>query len=163
MTLIPGSSINIALGDATNSVGLAQYGLVVPDTGAHDVVITMSASCNIFGGADSWTGINQSTPFGTAVTANAADTTTTIDIGSVAEEVAVGSALIVTATALASNDTERWNSGVLENVNSGGASQVGAASVTLDWTGAFGTPFNWLASAVSLKTMPFLIDPSILI
>jgi hypothetical protein len=163
LTVIPSSKVHIALGDSTNSLGIEQWGLVAPATGANNLAFTFTGNVIFRGGAESWFGVDQTTPYGTAAIGNAADTTPSINVASADNGVAVSSALVISLTALVSGDTERWNNAPVSNSAAGGSSQLGAASVTMDWSGAFGAPYNWVESGVSLHPTPAYIDPTLLL
>lgn len=153
MTVIPSSRKHIAVGDGANSIGIEQWGLVSPAAGANNVVVTMSAApTNLFSGADSWTGVDTTTPYGTAAVSNSTSTTPSVVIGSDSGEVAIGSIFIVTLTDLSTSDTQRWESAVSAFLQAGGASDAGAnPNVTINWAGAIGPTYNAVASGVSLK------------
>jgi len=152
-TLVP-SSLQTATLLGVYDQGIAQYTKIAPATGANDVVVTMSESTSaIYCGSDSWTGVDQGSPLGTAATATGTNTTPSVVVTSAVDNVALGSVLAVEATpgSFSSGDTQRWELGggtqaYIEN----GSSQVGAASVTMDWSGGFNT-YNWCVTAVSLK------------
>ena len=152
MTLVAGS-LQTAVLAAIYDIGVANYILVNPDSGANNVVITMSESCDaIFGGSDSWTGVDQGAPAGTAAIATGTSTTPTVNVASATEEVPLAAVFGLDDTgAFASGDTERWELGDAPgNVISAGSSQIGAASVTMDWSGSLDT-IEWVTSGFSLK------------
>jgi len=152
LTLVAGS-LQTAVVVATYDVGIANYILVNPDSGANNVVITMSESCDaIYGGSDSWTVVDQNNPAGTAAIATGTSTTPSVNVASATEEVALAAVVAYSeAGAFASGDTERWELGDAPgNVISAGSSQIGAASVTMDWSGSLDT-IEWVTSGFSLK------------
>jgi len=152
MTLVAGS-LQTAILAATYDIGVANYLLANPDSGANNVVITMSESCDaIFGGSDAWSGVNQNNPAGTAAIATGTSTTPTVNVASATEEVPLAAVLAEDDTgAFASGDTERWEvGGGAGAAVSAGSSQIGAASVTMDWSGSMDT-IEWVISGFSLK------------
>jgi len=155
MTVVPSSTLAYTL-LGTYDITIAHYGLVAPATGAHDVVVTASENCDqISCGSHSWFGVHQSASFGTANTATGTDASPTADIASAVGEVVVASvsALEASEGSFASADTQRWLQGSPSGLTiQGGESQTGAASVTMNWTGAMGGGFEWGVSGVSLKS-----------
>jgi len=152
LTLVAGS-LQTAVVVATYDVGIANYILVNPDSGANNVVITMSESCDaIYGGSDSWTVVDQNNPAGTAAIATGTSTTPSVNVASATEEVPLAAVWALDDTgAFASGDTERWEVGGGAGLSvSAGSSQIGAASVTMDWSGST-SGIEWVISGFSLK------------
>ena len=116
--------------------------LVAPDTGTHDVVVTMAASSRVCGGAASYTGVDQTVPWGTDSGANSNN------VASLEATVAVASAageLVVAANSRRANEvatagagsTERFAADCTAGVDPGSCElldEAGAASVTVNWT-----------------------------
>ena len=147
-------------GVAMTSVGSAVQGgddrmqmfrLVNPPTGAQTVTVTFSvAVIQKIGGSVSMTGVNQTTPLGTFVSATGFTTTPSVTVTSGAGELVIdtlaGDTGVGTTTVNA-GQTQQWN---LKPANTGaGSTKAGAASVTMGWT--FSTADNWSHGAVSVK------------
>jgi hypothetical protein len=128
------------LGRVTHAThaGVELWGLQAPATGANNVVISCSATTDeLIGGSVSFTGVDQSTPFGTAGTAApGAVTTITQDIASATDDMVIDAMGLYnrTPSAGASQDVRVDN-------NNGGATQSlfmstepGAATVTMSWS-----------------------------
>lgn len=123
-----------------------------PATGANNLVTTWSGTVmGVTHGWDSWSGVHQTAPVGTAAINNGIDTSADVVVASASDEIVVG---IVSANAAAvevsSGDTQRWETAnnVQVDIVGNGSSQVGGASVTMDWT----VPATgWCCSGVSLK------------
>ncbi|MGH7701794.1 MAG: hypothetical protein ACREMO_01780, partial [Gemmatimonadales bacterium] len=139
--------------------------LVAPATGPHNIIVTInpnggSGAQAIAGGAQSFTGVHQTTPLGTPATAQNENTTSTVVVSSAAGEVVVD---IVAQKQNSSGGTmsadapqvERWNQittkgTISANARSGGSTKVpGAASVTMSWTVT--SIVRWAIVGVSLK------------
>lgn len=149
LTAVPSSSITST--DQGKSVQL--WSLIAPATGANNVVITLSGNDDlIVGGAVSFTGADQSSPLGTAVTAKADDTTPQLTLSSAADEIVVGSVSFVSLTAadFSTSDTEAWEQFDATTNGNAGAYSTGAATVTLDWSGDTGS-FDFAGSGVPVK------------
>lgn len=121
--------------DGTKFVCL--YYLVAPATGANNVVVTMSgATTGVIVGAQGYSGVNQSTPVGTAVTAGGSDITPTNTVSSATSELVVDAIAYVSdqvATATAGQTSSiAVHSGV--NFALAHSYKTGAASTTLSWT-----------------------------
>jgi len=152
MTLVPSSTQAFTLVGAYDVI-VANYGLVAPATGANDVVLTASESCDgLYCGTQSWFGVHQTVSFGTAAIATGTSATPSVNVGSAVGEFVVANVLHVDDLgAFASADTERWElGGGTGLVVTGGASQTGSASVTMNWTGG-AAAIEWGVSGVSLK------------
>lgn len=130
------------------------FGLVNPPTGASTVAVSVAGSggleYSLVGGSTSLTGVDQTTPFGTAVTAFGSSgipsvTVTSASGGMVVDVVGNGSAVS------SSGQTDRW----LNNFDTGSAAgnaasstAAGASSVTMsytvssDWWGIAAVPVN---------------------
>ena len=152
MTLVPSSTQTFTLAGVFDCI-VAHYSLVAPATGANDVVFTASESCdNLACGTQSWFGVHQGSSLGAAAINTGSSSQPSVAVTSAVGEIVVASTIAVDDLgAFASADTERWEQagGAGQGVF-GGASQVGAASVTMDWTGGSAT-LEWGCSGVSLK------------
>jgi hypothetical protein len=129
----------------------AIWGLVAPATGANNVVVTFSASCEHAVGATSRNGVDQTTPAGSSNTASGSSTGPTVDVSSASGEVVIDVCSAFSTTfAQGTGQTERWdlgNSGGIEEAAS--SDEAGAATVTMSWT--LGTSRQWGMAAVALK------------
>ncbi len=134
------------------------YYLLNPTSGAANVVVTMSANPDkgIVIGVATFTGVNQTTPFGTFTSAHGNSNTATTTVSSAAGELVydVLSYRNSTATANASQ-TVKYNINTGGELKAGGAStKPGAASVAMTWTGSGST--DWAIGAVPIKPAPAL-------
>ena len=130
------------------------WGLVNPTTGAHSVSLTYTGTIGRgIAGASSYSGVNQSTPTGTAAHADGTSTAPAVTLTSAAGEVGYaccgwnGSA----GGAGTSNDTQRYKTITTAGSGElgGGAQEApGAASVTIDWTI---TSTIWTVTGVPIK------------
>jgi hypothetical protein len=99
MTLVGTTLTGASTGTATNSGRASLYRLVNPPSGAHTVVVTAAAARTLIGGSTSYTGVHQTTPIGTPVTALsstasiAANVTGTTAGNMVVDHVACGGAI----------------------------------------------------------------------
>lgn len=144
--------------DITGGNGACEiYGIVAPDTGTNDLVITYNngGDGNI-GHVISLTGVDQSTPIGTGVSAAGTGTTITVNVSSASGELVVdiavadadGSSRTLTVGA---DQTQRSN---LQTTNLGGivsamSTEPGAGTVTMSW--AVSASLNWATVAVPVK------------
>ena len=121
--------------------------LLAPPTGTNDIVATFADTTRAIGGATSWSGVNQTTPLGTAVFASGSDGSATVTVTSSVGEVVVDalSANGNTATP-GTGQTQRWNLNQ-GGLTGAGSSKDGAAAVTMSWT----VTDNWAIGAVPLK------------
>ncbi|MFQ5552265.1 MAG: hypothetical protein ACE5EW_00835 [Thermoplasmata archaeon] len=136
--------------EAGDNAHVELWYLVAPTTGANDIVVSQNGANDVVGGATSWTGVDQSTPFGPTATANGTASPATVDVTSASNEVVVdvvGTRNAATVTE-GLGQTQRWNLGI-GVIDGGGSSEPGAATVTMSWT-LTGT-FEWAIAGVSLK------------
>lgn len=138
--------------DSTN-VRVELWGLVNPPLGTNDIVITVPNAYPLSIGATSWTGVDQTTPLGTAVSAAATSTVPSISVTSATGETVVDivGATNTTAT-VGAGQTQLWNLTKGSGRDSAGSSEPGAASVNMTWT--LGASTRWAMIAVPLKPAP---------
>lgn len=152
LTQVPG-------GTADNLARVDMWYLVNPATGANDVVVTLSGSTEFSAGATSWTGVDQTTPLGTAsATAGHSSSVSLSGVSSAADEFVVDVVAIDSSSATITSDVSqasRWERGGGEatagglNVVGGQSTEAGAASVTMSWS--VSATKDWAIAAVSIK------------
>jgi Tfp pilus assembly protein PilX len=127
--------------------------LVAPDTGTHNVVVTLSAAPDsATAGVMTFTGVDPSTPLGAFASAMADSGTASVTVASAANEL-VFDTLVVEgsadkALAPGAGQTERWDLYQAPTGNGGGSTEAGAASVVMSWTF---TADKWSVGGVSIK------------
>jgi hypothetical protein len=152
-----GTFVAYAAGDDANFCRAEIWYLVAPATGTHIVTITCStgggSTTEILGaGARSYTGVDQSTPFGTAVNINGTSasnspTTGSITVGTGGAAIAVlstdsqGSLSVSVGTEVF--ETEDLNS----DVDVGGATRTSTGSIT--WTTAISEKYAITGGAIN--------------
>lgn len=132
--------------DPTVTLFAELWGIVAPDAGTNDVVITMDGSGSTAQGAISFTGVDQSVPFGGANAVGGLGTmAASPPLGGVSGGMLAGIIGAFSPVTI-SVGTEAWN-------DSGGdamaymAASEGAES--MEWS--LGTSNNWIASVVQLR------------
>ncbi len=151
-------------GDANGYISL--WFLANPSTGANNVVITGSGTAGgkfLVGGAVSFTGVDQSTPTGSA-TATAASGHPTVNVSSATGEVVIDAAMIVIGPSdtlsVGVDQTERvndfaTNDGSSNPANSratmGMSTEPGDTTVTMSWTASDPTSNRYNTAAVPLQ------------
>lgn len=127
--------------------------LIAPATGTNNLVATFSGSVYDVGmGSVSFTGADQTTPLGTAVTATGTSTTPSVTVSSAAGEIVVDGLAIIHGGTLTvgGSQTQRWNEIALAGtIKYAGSTQGGAASTTNTWTNS--TSQVWAQGAVPVK------------
>src|SRR5881296_515947 len=139
-----------AIGSKSNgNLLVSMFRMVNPPSGTFAVKVTWGGGNNVGEvGAISFTGVDQTTPLGTFVTASASTTTPTVNVTSAAGELVVdtvgatGGTLTVDAS-----QAQRWN--LTQTVRGGGSTEAGAATVTMSWS--LGTSNAWATIAVPVK------------
>jgi len=145
------------LGTATQQWStVSLFGLVAPATGANTLALTTDISARLCGGGISFSGVDQTTPTGTAVTAKAAGSSPTVNVSSATGELVVDA---VTADDNCSGGTFTVGASQTERVNINSASscgcalgmstEAGASTTTMSWSWSLSTV--WAMVAVPLK------------
>lgn len=143
-----------AQNNGTN-VRVELWQLVAPATGNNDIVVTLSASANVVGGAVSLTEVDQTNPIDAATFAPPGNSnapsvivTTVTDNSWVIDTMASPDE----TTTVGAGQTEQWNNKVAGDVRGAGSTEgpktpVGA--VTMSWT--LSAAQQWAIGAVALK------------
>lgn len=140
----------------SNSIRASIWYLIAPATGANNVVVTLASSQEFVAAARSYTGVSQTTPLGTAASANATSTAPSVNVSSAADELVHDVVDVIGSNTytIGAGQTERWtktasSSGVVDVVNARGSTEVGAATTTMSWTLALSD--LWVIAAVPIK------------
>ncbi|MCP4171990.1 MAG: DUF2341 domain-containing protein, partial [Fuerstiella sp.] len=128
------------------------WSLVAPDTGSHDVVVTMTGNGHhgVVVGVMTFTGVDQTTPLENFSAASGASNTASTTVTSTSDDLVFG---VVhshhgSSSAAGAGQTEYWDR--TEWVSNGsGTVEAGAASVTTSWTV---TNDDWTVAAVSIRS-----------
>jgi len=150
---------NIGVQANGDVVRIEMWRLVNPPSGTANVVVTLSGQAKAVCGATSWTGVHQTTPLGTFVSATGSTNAPTVNASSATNEVVqdtVAAQGTVTAT-VGAGQTQRWNAGTsgqaaATNVRGAGSTEPGAATVTMSYS--LSASASWAIGAVSLKPAP---------
>ena len=147
LTAVPG-------GATTNGqCWITAYYLIAPDTGTHDIVVTVAGNVFDLGaGAISYNDVHQTVPLGTAVTATGTGTTPTVDVSSAADELVDDGLVIIHDGTLSvgAGQTQRWNAiATFGFIKYAGSTEVGAASTTMSWSNS--SSQTWAIVAVPIK------------
>ena len=147
LTAVPGGSTN------NGQYYVTAYYLIAPDTGTHDIVVTVTGSVFDFGaGAISYTDVHQTTPLGTAVTATGTSTTPSVTVSSAADELVDDGLVIIHGGTLSvgAGQTQRWNAIASSGfIKYAGSTEGGAASTTMSWSNS--SSQTWAIVAVPIK------------
>ena len=129
------------------------YRLINPPSGTANVVVNFSAvpDKGAVIGVMTFTGVDQTTPLGTFVSATAKNTTPSVTVTSAAGELVFDVVTIRnTSGTVGAGQTQRWNVDSGDEIQVGAAStEPGAASVTMSWTA--GGSQDWAIGAVPIK------------
>jgi hypothetical protein len=137
-----------------------QYVLVDPASGSNNVIVSLSGPNWYYSfSVVSYTGVDQATPYGTAVTANGPVSAPSVTVSSATDELVVDSlAARMDPVAPGTGQTQRAlinNSVDGANIRAAMSDEAGAASVVMDWTGSGST---WAQVGLPLK--PAASQPS---
>lgn len=148
-----------------NNTRVSLFILVAPATGTADVVVTLSGTEDVVGGAVSFTGVEQGTPVGDSGTARGTGTLASVTIASAPGEVVVdavaarGNGMLITVgggqAQLWNRATGTWGTDII----GGGSTEPGAASVTMSWT--LSVSRSWAIGAASLRPARVVPDLAI--
>jgi hypothetical protein len=139
-----------------STAGLVQlFGLVNPAAGASTVTVTASGTTDtLSGGSMSFTGVDQTTPVGTAVTASGTGTALSATVASTTTgNMVAGTACTGTSTGItAVGNTSRWVKNVNGNTGAGNnAGETAAAGGSVSMTFTSGASDFWGVVAVEVK------------
>lgn len=154
------------LGFSPNYEMNSGYTMVAPATGAQTVTATLNTASPAFQslGVISMTGVDQTTPVGTANTASgdggggaATPSVTVASVGSddmVADNVWY---IWVSDASAGTDQTQRYNTDYGGQRFSRGSTQPGSAGGVMSWTG--GTMYNWIIGAIAFKPVSASVVP----
>jgi hypothetical protein len=128
--------------------------LIAPPTGTSNVVITFNSSVTsgAVAGVITFTGVNQTTPLGTFVSATGSSGTASRNVSSAVGEMVFGVVDARTSSSLTQGaaQTERWDlTAGSGNSHGAGSTQQGAVAVTTAWS--LGSSADWAIGAVPIK------------
>ena len=130
----------------------AGYFLLAPDIGTYDIVISLSAVAYAYGGSISFTGVDQTTPLGTAATvATGYSTAATVNVSSASGELVIdnlGVGTGATSLTIGSGQTERWSQSPTSWWGRG-STKAGEATTAMSWT--LEATDRWIMDGVSIK------------
>lgn len=141
-------------GDATNGqYWLSAFYLIAPDTGTHDIIVTVTGSVFDIGiTAVSYINVHQSVPLGTAVTATGTSTAPSVTVSSASDELVDDGLIIVSSGSLTvgAGQTQHVNTPTSNAfIKYATSTEGGAASTVMSWTN--GTSQAWAIMAVPIK------------
>lgn len=147
LTLVPASNV------VANAQTLALYYMVAPDVSGN-VVVTLSSGTNVIAIANSYTGVDQSTPLGTAQTdSKLSGSTTSITLSSASDEMCVdifGNRNADTP-AITGGQTARGTVNSNNQINASASEEVGSASTVMSWSIATSGGIGKIQAGVPLK------------
>lgn len=146
--------------DNNGQFNITLYYMVAPDTGSNTVSVSTTGSVYDIGMiAMSFTGADQSTPLGTAVTATGSSTTPSVNISSASGEIVVDGLIIVHSGTLTvgADQTQRVNTNTANAfIKYASSTESGVSSTTMSWSNS--TSQDWAIAGVAVK--PVAAAPS---
>ncbi len=146
-----------AVSSVSGAVRSELWGVVAPDTGTHDIDVTLSAALDSIGSASSFTGVHQTSPvegFNSASATNVGAADATVDITTVADNDWVIDNVATTDTAITVGTGQTQRSNVSGALGSGASSTEGpktpAGAVTMSWTDVAGLA-TWSIGGIALR------------
>lgn len=138
------------------STSAGHWRLIAPASGAHNVVVTLSAdTAALMAGATTYSGVDQTTPTGTSNTATGNSTTPTVDIASVSGDIVVdvvAGSPVFTLDSAGAGQTAEWNiSDSGAQFRRGGGSRETATTTTTTMSWSVSTASTWAIHGVALK------------
>lgn len=135
------------VGTATvSNVTTYMFSLTAPPSGAQNVIASWTGSQSGWMHTRTYTGVDQSTPKGTPVTATGTSTTPSVTATSAVGELVVDVTTANAALTIGAGQTSRYIETTV--VATGGSEEAGAASVVMSWSQASAA---WASVAVPLK------------
>ncbi len=130
------------------------WGLVAPDLGTHDVVVSLTGSPSegTIVGVSTFAGVDQSTPLGTFTSATGDSSSLAVNVGS-AEDELVFAAITVDngdnqSLSPGAGQTEYWDL-YRGHANAGASVEDGATTVNMSWNFGDGNP--WAVGGISIR------------
>ena len=126
----------------------------LPVAGTYTVAATIAGSATTFvHGASSWSGVHQTTPFGTIVTNTGSNSTPTVTVNSATDEIVHDFVASKDASGLTADgsQSQRWSLNAAGNadVRGGGSSEAGDTNVVMSWSSAGAV--DWAIIGVPMK------------
>ena len=157
LTLV-GSRTNTASGEAV----MWMYALTNPPAGSNNVVVSFDKA-DVDGeviGCATFTGVNQSTPYGAFFSNTGTSTSVSLAVTSATNELVFDTVILRSSDFGASgspgaNQSALWKTYYNARVGAGASTQAGAASVTETWTSA--ASVDWAIGAVSIKPVAVVL------
>jgi hypothetical protein len=133
---------------------------VAPATGTNDAVVTFNRGNEDGGviGVMTFTGVDQTTPFGTHATATGDGTSASVNVSSATGQLVFGvfasEAEDLPTLTVGPGQTEYWNirSDIHDGAFGGGSTEPGASTVTMSWS--LSSADDWAIVAVPIKPAP---------
>ncbi|MBU2562778.1 MAG: LamG domain-containing protein, partial [Nanoarchaeota archaeon] len=151
--------LNGSVASTTN--GGEMWYLVNPVQGTDTILVTLGSSTKVAAGAQSYFGVNQTTPFSASVADGGTDVSATITIPSASGELVVDSLtkrVLTEAVTPDASQTQRYNIGSSgagdTDVYAAGSSKPGDTSVDMNWI--WGSSRRWVLIAGSLTSTDIL-------
>ena len=151
-------------GDSLTPVGIREDGdavveiwsLVAPDVGTYNVNVTLSGTTDgNTAGVTTFTGVDQTTPLGAFASGSGVGGSGSATVNSAGGELVFATIAVDDATDYdlvpGGTQTERWDLIGGPDINGGGMTESGAASVVMDWT--WSGSDNWAVGGVSIKPL----------
>lgn len=131
-----------AVSEGTGVARAELWYFLAPASGARSIVATLGTARRFVMGAVSYSGVSQSTPFGTAVTNSGNATTGSVVVTSATGELVVDAFCkrdTTEALTVDASQTQRYNNQTTNGTDSSneigaGSEEAGAASVTMSWS-----------------------------
>lgn len=138
------------------------YRLVNPPAGTNTINVSWGFNGYFKGYAVSLSGVNQSTPLGTAATAGANSNSPSVNVSSAANErvydlVTMSGGEGASSYTPGAGQTELLDSNSLSYVSSAGSEKAGAATTTMAWTASISA--NW--GIIGIGVRPYIANPSV--
>ncbi len=152
-----GSSLTSVASQASSGTQVRSYiySLLNPNSGAANVVVTLSGSGTVTVGATTFAGVDQTTPLGTAATAQGTSTTSTVNVTSATGQLVFGTTAFDGSPTLSlpggSGQTLAWNQTISNPASTlaGAAStEPGAATVTHSYSSSASQPWSIVAAGI---------------
>ena len=136
----------------------------LPAAGTYTVAATIAGTGTTFvHGASSWTGVHQTTPFGTIVTNTGNGNAPTVTVSSATDEIVHDFVALKDGSNLTADGSQdqRWSllAAGAADVHGGGSSEAGDTNVVMSWSATTAT--EWAIIGVPMKPAPTNTAPTV--
>jgi len=158
-----GIAMTFEIADELNGTRMEVWSLVAPSVGTHDIDVTFSSASYFSGGAESWVGVDQTTPVGTTVSATGTSLAPSLVVNTLYDNSVIVDGLSTALTPIlltpGAGQIENWHEYANTDTRQGASSYEVAGTapdaVTMDYTITQNT--DWSLCAIEIKGLTTVV------